>query len=828
MLRIRCVVERITYQNPDNGYSVLKVAVKGYDDLVTVVGNLLDASVGSVLLIEGNWKVDAKYGRQFCAEIWEEVMPATIYGIEKYLGSGLIKGVGPQFAKRIVAKFGTDTISVIEDTPDRLLEVYGIGKKRVDKIKESWEKQKEIKNIMLFLQSNGVSTAFAAKIYKTYGNESIDKVKENPFRLADDIWGIGFKTADSIAEKLGFGKCDYVRCRSGIMYTLNALADEGHVYAVEEQLIEKAIALLEADRDSITAALEQMLKNQDLILDEDAIYLPPFYYAETGTANKLIKIANAPSSVAVNGDVDLELIGKRTGMQYDSVQAEAITSAMHSKVMILTGGPGTGKTTTTQGIIAAMQMAGMEVLLAAPTGRAAKRMTEATGIESKTIHRLLEFKPPEGYQRNEENPLEGDALIVDEASMIDIVLMNSLLKAMPLGMRLILVGDIDQLPSVGAGNVLRDLIDSDRFQVVRLTRIFRQAQSSRIIMNAHRINRGRNPEIKNTADSDFFFLEEDDPEKAADVIVDLVTRRLPGRYHVKPSSIQVLTPMQRGIVGAANLNQRLQEVLNQNEACLRRSGTIFRLYDKVMQIKNNYEKEVFNGDIGRIMSVNMEDRELTVRFDDRDIIYDVTELDELVHAYATTIHKAQGSEFPIVVMPVLMTHYVMLQRNLVYTGITRAKKLLVLVGSSKALDYAIRHVTVSERNTKLCERLGGDHSKQRRLDTLFNRLSRSEFRSRFKLDENDIHMIQEKGIDVIQSHALDFVTQRLAPAEPANDGKQTPMRGHPVFKAQHATACCCRKCLKKWHGIETGTELTSDQIQYVVDVLMEWITRQAE
>ena len=515
-------------------------------------------------------------------------------------------------------------------------------------------------------------------------------------------------------------------------------------------------------------------------------------------------------------------------MQYDSVQAEAITSAMHSKVMILTGGPGTGKTTTTQGIIAAMQMAGMEVLLAAPTGRAAKRMTEATGIESKTIHRLLEFKPPEGYQRNEENPLEGDALIVDEASMIDIVLMNSLLKAMPLGMRLILVGDIDQLPSVGAGNVLRDLIDSNRFQVVRLTRIFRQAQSSRIIMNAHRINRGRNPEIKNTADSDFFFLEEDDPEKAADVIVDLVTRRLPGRYHVKPSSIQVLTPMQRGIVGAANLNQRLQEVLNQNEACLRRSGTIFRLYDKVMQIKNNYEKEVFNGDIGRIMTVNTEDRELTVRFDDRDIIYDVTELDELVHAYATTIHKAQGSEFPIVVMPILMTHYVMLQRNLVYTGITRAKKLLVLVGASKALDYAIRHVTVTERNTKLCERLGGDHSKQRRMDTLFNRLSRSEFRSRFKLDENDIHMIQEKGIDVIQSHALDFVTQRLAPAEPANDGKQTPMRGHPVFKAQHATACCCRKCLKKWHGIETGTELTSDQIQYVVDVLMEWITRQAE
>ena len=717
MLRIRCVVERITYQNPDNGYSVLKVAVKGYDDLVTVVGNLLDASVGSVLLIEGNWKVDAKYGRQFCAETWEEVMPATIYGIEKYLGSGLIKGVGPQFAKRIVAKFGTDTISVIEDTPDRLLEVYGIGKKRVDKIKESWEKQKEIKNIMLFLQSNGVSTAFAAKIYKTYGNESIDKVKENPFRLADDIWGIGFKTADSIAEKLGFGKCDYVRCRSGIMYTLNALADEGHVYAVEEQLIERAIALLEADRDSITAALEQMLKNQDLILDEDAIYLPPFYYAETGTANKLIKIANVPASVAVNGDVDLELIGKRTGMQYDSVQAEAITSAMHSKVMILTGGPGTGKTTTTQGIIAAMQMAGMEVLLAAPTGRAAKRMTEATGIESKTIHRLLEFKPPEGYQRNEENPLEGDALIVDEASMIDIVLMNSLLKAMPLGMRLILVGDIDQLPSVGAGNVLRDLIDSDRFQVVRLTRIFRQAQSSRIIMNAHRINRGRNPEIKNTADSDFFFLEEDDPEKAADVIVDLVTRRLPGRYHVKPSSIQVLTPMQRGIVGAANLNQRLQEVLNQNEACLRRSGTVFRLYDKVMQIKNNYDilwrnenntasgSGIYNGDIGILTAIDMESESLTVNFDGRIASYGFDSLIELEHAWAMTVHKAQGSEYRAVILALSPGSQMLLTRDVLYTAVTRARELLIMVGDDATAYQMIDNFRQSKRYSALRVRL---------------------------------------------------------------------------------------------------------------------------
>lgn len=709
MIRIRCVVERITYQNPDNGYSVLKVAVKGYKDLVTVVGNLLDVNIGSVLLLEGDWKVDAKYGKQFTAVRWEETLPATVYGIEKYLGSGLIKGIGPHFAKKIVAMFGTETISVIEDTPDRLLDVHGIGKKRVEKIKESWEKQKEIKNIMLFLQSHDVSTAFAAKIYKTYGNESIEKVRENPFRLADDIWGIGFKTADRIAEKLGFGKGDYVRCRSGILYTLNALADEGHVYAGRTQLIRKAVELLETDETCIGFALDKMLADNDLVLDEEEIYLPPFYYAEVGTAKKLLNLLSAPASVETGDFADIGKIQPLTGIRYDEIQADAIRTAMQSKVMVLTGGPGTGKTTTTQGILAAMRLYGMEILLAAPTGRAAKRLSETTGLEAKTIHRLLEFKPPEGYQRNEENPLEGDALIVDEASMIDIVLMNSLLKALPEGMRLILVGDIDQLPAVGAGNVLRDIIHSEQFPVVRLTRIFRQAQASRIIMNAHRVNKGQALDISNAREGDFFFLEEEDPDKVADTIVELVTARLPKQYNVKPSAVQVLTPMQRGVVGAANLNQRLQEALNKRVECLRRSGTAFRLYDKVMQIKNNYEKEVFNGDIGRIVAINMDDRELTVRFDDRDILYDVTELDELVHAYATTIHKAQGSEYPIVVMPVLMSHYVMLQRNLIYTGITRARKLMVIVGTRKALGYAIHNVTVTARNTKLCKRLGGEY-----------------------------------------------------------------------------------------------------------------------
>jgi exodeoxyribonuclease V alpha subunit len=714
-------VERITYQNPENGYTVLKVKVKGYDDLVTVVGSLLDANVGSVLLIDGDWKIDTKFGRQFVAQKWEETMPASIYGIEKYLGSGLIKGVGPKFAKRIVQKYGTETLAIIEDNPNALIEVEGIGIKRVQMIKESWERQKEVKNIMLFLQDHGVSTSFAAKIYKAYGNESIDKVKENPFRLADDIWGIGFKTADSIAEKLGFGKEAYVRLRSGIMYTLSELADEGHVYAARLQLIDKAVELLESERDHIIMTMEHMLKEKDLLQEEEAIYLPPFYYAETGTANKLLKLSAQPATDKLwmrlmkarretgkeDLSVDVEKIEAKVSMKYDEVQADAIRQAAQAKVMVLTGGPGTGKTTTTQGIIAAYRAYGLNILLAAPTGRAAKRMTEATGLEAKTIHRLLECKPPEGYQKDEENPLEGDVLIVDECSMIDIILMNSLLKAIPPNMRLILVGDIDQLPSVGAGNVLRDIIESEKFPVIRLTRIFRQAQTSRIIMNAHRINEGKMPDISNGKDTDFFFVSKEEAEEAVSEIVKLVKHNLPHYYKTPSSMIQVLTPMQRGVVGATNLNLALQEALNPTGEGLRRSGSIYRLDDKVMQIKNNYDKEVFNGDIGIITSINLEDRSLKVNFDGRQIEYDITELDEIVHAYATTIHKAQGSEYPIVVMPILMNHYVMLQRNLIYTGITRAKKILVMVGNRKALAYAVNHVTVTERNTLLKERLAG-------------------------------------------------------------------------------------------------------------------------
>ena len=702
---LRCVVERITYQNPENGYSVLKVKVKGYSDLVTLVGNLLEVPVGSVLLCRGEWKVDKRYGSQFVAATWEETMPATVYGIEKYLGSGLVKGIGPRFARAIVQRFGTETIDIIETDIERLYEVPNIGRKRVAKIRESWEKQKDIKNVMLFLQGYGVSTAYAAKIYREYGKESIEKVRENPYRLADDIWGIGFKTADGIAAKMGYGKEDPRRCRSGILYTLGQLSDEGHVYAGEEQLVKTAGQLLEAGETAIRDTLAGMLQAEDLILDKDAIYLPPFYHAECGTSRRLRDLAESTGRSLFDGLFDPSSLTAETGIEYDEVQLAAIRQAVTSKVMVLTGGPGTGKTTTTQGIIAALKKAGLRVLLAAPTGRAAKRMSEATGMEAKTIHRLLEYNPQDGYKRNDENPLEGDALIVDECSMIDILLMNNLLKAVPVGMRLVFVGDIDQLPSVGAGNVLRDIIDSQRIPVVRLVRIFRQAQKSRIVMNAHTINQGRFPDTSNGRDTDFFFMKEEDPERAAESIVRLVKERLPRAYRESPDRIQVLTPMQRGVVGAANLNLLLQQALNPSGPSLGRGGYTYRQGDRVMQLRNNYAKEVFNGDLGYIREVDTEERTLKVDFDGKKVEYDVTELDELTLAYATTIHKAQGSEYPIVVMPVLMTHFVMLQRNLIYTGITRAKKICVLLGAAKALAYAVRNVSVLKRNTRLKERL---------------------------------------------------------------------------------------------------------------------------
>ena len=714
MEQLRCIVERITFQNEQNGYTVIKCAAKGYSDLITVVGTVADVHVGSVLTLTGTWRVDAKYGRQFSFETCEETLPATAYGIEKYLGSGLVKGIGPKYAKQIVSYFGRDTLDVIETEPTRLLEVPGIGSKRVESIQKSWTDQKEIKNIMLFLQGHDVSTAHATRIYKQYGAESIHVVQENPYRLADDIWGIGFRTADAIAAKLGFEKNELIRLRSGLMYTLNRLAEDGHCYAVKEQLTETGANLLDVEEELLLPALDEMIEAEDVIVSpvpdtgDIAVYLPPFYYSEVGVQNRLRKIfAAAPSRPAH------EQIAVGGGIEYDEVQLQAIQTALSSKIMVLTGGPGTGKSTTTMGIIRAFH--GMQILLAAPTGRAAKRLSEVTGMEAKTIHRLLEFKPPEGYKRNYENPLEGDLLIVDECSMVDVMLMYSLLRAVPDGMRVVLVGDVDQLPSVGAGNVLRDIIESGVFPVVTLTRIFRQAASSRIITNAHMINHGEFPDLSNSKGTDFFFQGVEDPEKAAPLIVDLVQNRLPKFYQVVPRAIQVLTPMQRGVVGAVNLNQLLQAAVNPAGADsrgsaapeLHRGGYTFRPGDKVMQIRNNYDKEIFNGDIGTIESIDPDDRTLIIQFDGRNVTYDAAELDEIVLAYATTVHKAQGAEYPIVVMPVMMTHFALLQRNLLYTGVTRAKKALVLVGQKKAVGYCVRNVTVDRRNTLLAERLSG-------------------------------------------------------------------------------------------------------------------------
>ena len=610
------MVERITYQNAENGYSVLRLRAKGFTDLITAVGNMADTHVGSVLTLQGQWKVDSKYGRQFSIESYEETLPATVYGIEKNLGSGLIKGIGPKYAKRIVQTFGADTLTIIEEEPDRLIDVPGIGGRRVEQIKKAWLDQKEIKNIMLFLQGHDVSTAHATKIYKQYGADSLNVVQENPYRLADDIWGIGFKTADTIATKLGFEKDKYVRLRSGLLYTLNKLAEDGHCFAFKEQLLEAGATLLEVDAALLAMTLDEMIRVGDVktsplpadqqtaapddVAPEVAIYLPPFFFSEVGVENRLKTLYKAPASFTPTanqitvGDVE-----------YDPVQLQAIETALRAKIMILTGGPGTGKSTTTMGII--NSFSGARILLAAPTGRAAKRLSEVTQMEAKTIHRLLEFKPPEGYKRNEENPLEGDVLIIDECSMVDVILMYSLLRAMPDGMRLILVGDVDQLPSVGAGNVLRDVIDSGVFPVVRLTRIFRQAASSRIITNAHRINKGEYPDLSNGRGTDFFFQSVEEPEKAVTLITSLIRERLPRFYGIRPQEIQLLTPMQRGVVGAANLNQVLQEALNpasppdkfgNTTPELRRGGYTFRPGDKVMQIRNDYDKGLFTTTCG--------------------------------------------------------------------------------------------------------------------------------------------------------------------------------------------------------------------------------------
>ena len=708
---IRCVLVRITYANEENGYSVLRVRATGYSELITVVGNMGAVHVGSILTIKGEWKVDSKYGRQFVAREYEETLPATVYGIEKYLGSGLIKGIGPKFAGLIVKTFGADTLEIIEETPDKLIEVPGIGAKRVEMIRKAWRDQKEIKNIMLFLQDHGIGTAFAFRIFKAFGDESIKIVRDNPFKLTE-IWGIGFMTADTVAKKMGFDDESFYRCRSGLLYTLNECSNEGHCFMPRETLARKAVEILGVEAEKLQPIIDEMLRAKDLINEPpDHIFIPSLFFSEYGAARRILSLLSDKPSIP-DAERIISRVEAASGIRFDDAQKDAIRTAASSKVMILTGGPGTGKTTTVKGILALYREAGMRILLAAPTGRAAKRLSETTGMEAKTIHRLLEARPSEGYKKNEENKLEGDALIIDESSMIDIVLMYSLLRAVPDDMTVVFVGDADQLPSVGPGNALRDMIDSEAVPVVRLTHIFRQAMGSHIILNAHKINKGEFPDLKTGRNSDFFFVNQPDNSALPATIIDLCAKRLPGHFNIKPSHIQVLCPMHRGESGAQNLNILLQTALNASKESLRRGGTEYRLGDKVMQIRNNYEKEVWNGDIGRITNIDAENRSLSVSFDGDSLVeYDISELDELTLAYATTVHKAQGSEYDVVALVLTTQHYMMLQRNLLYTGVTRAKKAVVLVGSVKAIGIAVKNDKVTKRNTDLAVRLrSGEHS----------------------------------------------------------------------------------------------------------------------
>lgn len=703
MERMKCTIEHIVYCNPDNGYSVVRAIESDCIGCQTIVGTLLGVGVGMTIVASGEWKNNPKFGRQFVVDTWHEELPATIKGIETYLSSGLIKGIGPQYAKRIVKAFGTDTFTIFDYAPERLLEVEGIGKGRMEKIRKSWEENKSICDIMVFLQGHGISPAYAIRIYKEYGDKSIEKVKENPYSLADDVFGIGFKKADEIAFSFGYEKTDLGRCKAGVVYTLGQMANEGHCYAEKSKLIGLSMELMDVEMEYIEEALNHLAFEQKVVVDEDRYFLPIYYYCEQGVAGRIKFLLENPDKDIK--EVNIEKISKETGIEYDEVQKEAIRIAIRSKFMVLTGGPGTGKSTTISGIIKVLESMDKEILCAAPTGRAAKRMTEVTGKEAKTIHRLLEYTPNEGFKHNEKNPLKGDVLIVDESSMIDIVLMNSLIKAVPKKMRVILVGDIDQLPSVGAGNVLRDIIDSGVVPVVKLTRIFRQALTSRIVTNAHKVNRGEMPDMSNGKDADFFFIKQDDGQQAANDIVNIVKERIPKAYGYNINDIQVLTPMKNGAVGTNNLNIILQEALNPVGDFIQSGQFKYRKGDKVMQIKNNYDKNVFNGDVGVVVGIDSEERAMSVLFDKEPVEYESGDMNELTLAYACTIHKSQGSEYPVVVMPLTMSHYIMLQRNLVYTGITRAKKVCIVIGDPKAMAMAVHNMTVLERNTMLKERL---------------------------------------------------------------------------------------------------------------------------
>ncbi len=708
------ILERVTYVNEENAWSVVRLAVRGRKEPVTAVGNLLGVQPGESLRLSGRWTVDRTYGEQFRVEAYETVRPATLVGIEKYLGSGLVKGVGPVMARRLVERFGLETLEVVDRTPGRLTEVRGIGTVRSARIAKAWVEQRQIREVMVFLQGHGVSPTFAVRIYKQYGDRSIAVVTENPYRLALDVFGIGFKTADRIAARIGVSPASPERAQAGLLHVLGEASDEGHVFLPRGRLVERAAALLAVEAPVVEAAIDALALARAVAVvategDEAGIYLASLEAAERGLASGLLALLATPARpIEIDVERALAWYEAAAGITLAPEQGEAIGRAATEKLLVVTGGPGTGKTTLVNGIIRILEKKGRRILLAAPTGRAAKRLAETTGREARTLHRLLEFDPKAGgFARDRHRPLEADLVIVDEASMLDVVLAYALVKALPPACQLVLVGDVDQLPSVGPGSVLGDLIGSGVAPVVRLSRIFRQAEASLIVVNAHRVNRGEMPELRaQGAGADFFFVEAEEPEAVLAALERLVAERIPRRFGFDPvDDVQVLTPMHRGLLGAAALNAELQALLNPSGAAVVRGGRLFRVGDKVMQTRNNYDLDVYNGDIGRIAAVDEVERTVAVRFDGRAVTYDGADLDELVLAYACSVHKAQGSEYPCVVVPVHTQHYVMLRRNLLYTAITRGRRLVVLVGSRRALAIAVKNRRVEPRFTRLAERL---------------------------------------------------------------------------------------------------------------------------